>query len=84
MCYQVLGQIAAKRGQMDEADGHFSKAMEYAKLSLAPMLEVLAARDWKKCVLEPTGRDCALAEAAIDEACSKMKKSREDLSSVLV
>ena len=47
------------------------------------MLEVLAARDWKRHLLEPNGRDASGAEAAIDEACSKMKKTREQLASVL-
>ena len=47
------------------------------------MVEVLAARDWKKHVLEPNGRDCSGAEATIDGACAKMDKSREQLASVL-
>ena len=84
MCYQVLGKVAAKRGEVEEADGHYAKAMEYAKKSLMPLLEVLTARDWKKDVLEPNGRDCGTVEATIDEACAKMKKSREDIASVLV
>lgn len=84
ICYQVLGQVAAKRGNLDEADGHFAKAMEYAKLSRMPMFEVLVARDWKKHLLEPNGLECGTVEAIIDEACAKMKKSREDISSVLV
>ena len=66
-CHSILGQVAAKRGDLDEADGHFANAIEEAKLSRLPMLEVLAARDWKEYLLEPNGRDCSAAEAAIDQ-----------------
>ena len=82
-CHSILGQIAAKRGNMDEADGHFANALEEAKLSRLPMLEVLAARDWKKHLLEPNGRDASEAEEAIDAACEKMNKARGELASVL-
>ena len=83
VCHSILGQIAAKRGDVDEADGHFANALAEAELSRLPMLEVVAARDWKKHLLEPNGRDCGAAEAVIDEACSQMKKTRGQLASVL-
>ena len=57
--------------------------MENAKLSRLPMLELLAARDWKRYVLQPNGRDCSAVEAAIDGACAKMKKTRERMGAVL-
>ena len=82
-CHSILGQVAAKRGRMDEADGHFAQAMEEARLSRLPMLEVLAARDWKKHALEASGRDCNPADLVIDTACAKMKKTRGQLGSVL-
>ena len=82
-CHSILGQIAAKRGNFEEADGHFGKALEEAKLSRLPMVELLAARDWKRHVLAPQGRDASGAEAVIDGACAKMKKTREQLGSVL-
>jgi hypothetical protein len=47
------------------------------------MLELLAARDWKKNLLAPNERNCDRAEAVIDGACAKMRKSREQLSSIL-
>jgi hypothetical protein len=81
--YSILGQIAAKRGQADEADGHFAKALEEAKLLKLPMLEVMVARDWKKYLLGPNELDSNAAEAIIDAACTKMKKTREQLASVL-
>ena len=83
-CHSILGQIAAKRGDLDEAESHFANALREATLSRLPMLEVLAARDWKKHLLEPNGRDTKEAEAAIDAACAKMKKSRERLGAVLL
>ena len=83
-CHSILGQVAAKRGQLDEADGHFKRALEEATLSRLPMLEVLAARDWKKHALETSGRDCGSAEVVIDMACTKMGKSRKQLGSILV
>ena len=71
-----------------EADGHFVNALEEAKLKLrggVPMLEVLAAREWKRHVLEPQeGRDASAAEAMIDEACVKMITSRGAIASVLL
>ena len=83
-CFSILGQIAAKRGYLEEAEGHFGNAVKEAKLSRLPMLEVVAARDWKKYLLKPNGRDCEAAESVIDGACVKMKKTREQLSSVLL
>ena len=82
-CYSILGQVATKRGDLEEADGHFAKALEEAKLSRLPMMEVLAARDWKRHVLEPNERDTSGAEAVIDGACATMKKTRGELASVL-
>ena len=84
MSYSVLGRIAAKRSDIDEAEGFFSEAMVEAKLSRLPMFEVLVARDWKKYLLDPNGRDASAAEAAIDAACAKMKKSKGYLASVLL
>ena len=82
-CHAVLGEIAAKRGQVAEAETHFSNAMKEATLSRLPMLELLAAREWKKHLLEPQKRDCSAAEATIDGACAKMKKTRDQLATVL-
>ena len=82
-CHSILGQIAAKRGNLDEAESHFANAMKEAKLSRLPMLEVLVARNMKKHLLEPNGRDCSAAEEGIDSACRKMNKTREEVAWVL-
>ena len=47
------------------------------------MLEMIAARDWKRHLLEPNGQDCGAAEAIIDGACTKMKKTRRQIAAVL-
>ena len=82
-CHSILGQVAAKRGDSDEARGHFTQALEVAKASRLPMLELLAARDWRDHLLVPSGRDCSNAEAVIDSACIVMKKTRLELQRVL-
>ena len=78
-CHGVLGQVAAKRGQLEEAGGHFGRALNEATASRLPMLELLAARGWKRAVSERG----AAADAVIDAACAKMGKSREQLAAVL-
>ena len=82
-CHIMLGQVAILREHLDEADGHFAHALEEAKLSRLPFLEVIAARDWKKYLLVPNGRDCGAAEAIIDAALARMKKTREQLPRIL-
>jgi hypothetical protein len=83
-CHSILGQVAAKRGDLDEADGHFKRAVEVGKQGIKmPMVELVAARDWKRFLLEPNGRDPSAADAAIDSACAAMNKTREQLASVL-
>jgi hypothetical protein len=82
--YVILGKIAAKRGDVDEAEVHFAKALKESQLALMPVLGVMTARDWKKHLLQPNGRDCSAAEATIDAACAKMGKTREQLIGILV
>jgi hypothetical protein len=60
----VLGQVAAKRGDAEAADGHFGRALQAAAASRFPLWEVIAARDWKRAV--PASG--AAADAAIDAA----------------
>jgi hypothetical protein len=71
----VLGQVAAKRGDAEAADGHFRRALEVAAASRFPLLEVIAARDWKRAVPASGGA----ADAVISAACVKMGKSRAEL-----
>ena len=67
---------------MDAAEASFKAALEEAKLSRLPMLVVLAARDWRKCVLEPAG-DVSAGDKVIDAALAKMKKTRAQIERVL-
>ena len=75
-CHSILGQITAKREEVEKANAHFKTALAEAKRSRLPMLEVLTARDWKRHALLPAGCDCTDAEAAIDGACAAMSKTR--------
>jgi hypothetical protein len=80
-CHCVLGEVAAKRGELAEAGGHFSAGLGAAKASgKLPMLELLVARDWVRAV-----GDCGAidADAVIDGACAAMGKSRAQLAAVL-
>ena len=80
----IMGQIEAKRGNLDKSEELFAVALEKAKLiSEMPMFEVLVARDRKKHLLEPNGRDCTEADAIIEAACSRMNKTREQIKTVL-
>ena len=78
-CHCVLGQVAASRGSAEEASGHFGRALEEAKASRLPMLEVQAAREWKQAVAESG----AAADAVVDAACAKVNKPRAELEAAL-
>jgi hypothetical protein len=78
-CHSVLGQVAAKRGDVEDAGGHFGRALEEAAASRLPMLELLVARDWKRAV----GESGKAADAVIDGACAKMGRTRAQLAPVL-
>ena len=79
----ILGRAALNRENVEEAERHFASALEEAKLSRLPMLEVVVAREWKRGLLVPQQRDCAAAEAVIDAACATMKKTRGQIARVL-
>jgi hypothetical protein len=79
-CHGVLGQVAATRGDLQEASSHFARAVDEARAGQLPMLELLAARDWKRAVGEKCG---GAADAVIDGACAAMGKSRAQLASVV-
>lgn len=81
-CHSILGQIAAKRGKLNEADKHFANALEEARLSRLPMLEILAVRDRKRHI-SANFAGCETADAVIDAACLKMTKTRGQLASVI-
>ena len=75
-CHKVLGQVAAKRGEFTEADGHFTRALEAAKASKYAMLEVLIAQSWKRAVGQ---NGAAAADEVIDAACAKLGKPLEQV-----
>ena len=81
-CRCLLGQVAAAHGKMEEAEGHYAEALKEAKASRLPVLEVLAAHDWYQHVLERTGRGSRASEEVIEQACTALGKTREQLSSI--
>jgi hypothetical protein len=74
--HRVLGQVAAKRGDVEAAGGHFGRALAAAAASRLPLWEVIVARDWKRAVPESG----VAAGAVIDAACTKMGKSRAQVA----
>ena len=76
--------MAAKRGEFEEANGHFARGLEEARRSRFALEEVLVARDWKRAMGESAASaGGADADAVIDAACAQMGKSRAQLASVL-
>ena len=73
--HSILGQVTAKRGDVDAADGHFGRALDAATASWFPLWVVIAARDWKRAVPESSGA----ADAVIGAACIQMGKSHSEL-----
>ena len=81
-CHSVLGQIAARRGKDEEARAHFEKGLTEAQRSNLPMLELLAARDWKRHAGASAGVGASIDEA-IEAACKKMGKSVGRMAAIL-
>ena len=81
-CYCVLGRVAARGGDAESAEAHFRSAMNEARTARAYVFEIIAAREWKRHVLDAAGR-AAEADAVIDAACGRMGKERATLESLL-
>ena len=81
--HRVLGKVAAKRGDVVAAGGHFGRALEAAAASRFPLWEVVAARDWQCAVPASSAAAGTTSCMAIDAACVKMGRSRAELAPVL-
>ena len=81
-CHCVLGRVAARGGDTESAEAHFRSAMDEARTARAYVLEIIAAREWQRHVLEAAGR-AAEADAVIDTACERMGKERATFDSLL-
>ena len=81
-CHCVLGRVAARGGDAESAEAHFRSAMNEARTARAYVFEIIAAREWKRHVLDAAGR-AAEADAVIDAACGRMGKDRATLESLL-
>ena len=81
-CHCVLGRVAARGGDTESAEAHFRSAMDEARTARAYVLEIIAAREWQRHVLEAAGR-AAEADAVIDTACERMGKERAAFGTLL-
>ena len=73
---------AARGGDAESAEAHFRSAMNEARTARAYVLEIIAAREWQRHVLEAAGR-AAEADAVIDTACGRMGKERAAFGTLL-
>ena len=82
-CRSVLGEIAVARGDLAAAEAEFTAAIEHVKESKLPLLELIAARNFRAHVLEPSRRG-AEADALIATACAKMNgRTAADFAALL-
>ena len=64
-----MGRVAAKLGDTEVAKGSFGSACSVAKEARCYLLQLMAAREWKKAIPDATE-----PESIIDEACTKVEK----------
>ena len=81
-CHCVLGRVAARGGDTGSAEAHFRWAMDEAHTAGAHVFVIIAAREWKRHVLDPAGRT-AEADSMIESACKLMGKERAAFGSLL-
>ena len=81
-CHCVLGRVAARGGDAESAEAHFRSAIDEARTARAYVFEIIAAREWKRHVLDAAGR-AAEADVVIDAVCGRMGKERATFDSLL-
>ena len=72
-CRCVLGRIAARKGDIDEATRQYRKACDEAHDARVYVMEIIAAKEWKRCY--PDNLDC---DTFIEKACRAMGKNRAE------
>jgi len=78
----VLGRVMTRRGDTKTAEEHFRAAIDLARTARMPVFEIIAAREWKRHVLDSAGRS-GEADAVIDAACARMGKKRAAFEELL-
>ena len=76
---EARGGTSASGERLVTGRALFGRALAAAASSRLPLLEVIAARDWKR-AMPASG---SAADAALDAACAKMGRSRAELALVL-
>ena len=82
-CHRVLGVVAARRGNLKEAEASFLAGMEEALDTGAYLLELLCARDLKQFVVEKSQGQTDEADAMIAAAAGRMNKTTADFEALL-
>ena len=83
-CHRVLGVVAARRGDLKEAEASFLAGMEEALDTGAYLLELLCARDLKQFVVEKSqGQAVGVVDAMISAAARRMNKTTADFEALL-
>ena len=86
-CHRVLGIVAARRENSEQAQASFLAGMEEARDTGMHLLEMLCARDVKQFVVEKSqgtqGQADEAADAAISAATGRMNKTTADFGELL-
>ena len=82
-CHRVLGVVAARRGDLKEAEASFLAGMEEALDTGAYLLELLCARDLKQFVVEKSQGQADEADVMIATAAGRMNKTTADFGELL-
>ena len=86
-CHRVLGIVAARRGDLKEAEASFLAGMEEARDTGLYLLEMLCARDVQQFVVEKSlssqGQADEVDDAMISAAAGRMNKTTADFSTLL-
>ena len=77
-CRCLLGRVAARKGDSGEATNQFRMACEEAHEARVYVIEIIAAREWKK--LYPDNPD---SDAFIKRACLAIEKPEEQINNLL-
>jgi hypothetical protein len=80
----VLGAAAAAQGDWLGAEAHYAVALADARESGCPALEVAVGEELRRKVLAPAGKSQVDAEAAMDAACGRLGRTRDDVAALLL
>ena len=82
-CHRVLGIVAARRGDLKQAETSFVAGMEEARDAGLYLLELLCARDMKQFVVETLQGQANEVGTMIAAAAGRMNKTTADFGELL-